>query len=120
MNRELLNFYTKDLSENSVKKATYIVREYLRYSKVISEGNVNTLGSEEGCAVSLDEFLHAVKILLAHSHNTCDKTTEVEFFRCENDCRYNNGCNAFCDGEYSLGTEKKLQLCKHYSDSWDV
>lgn len=117
MERDFLDYIIKDMSKNNVKRACYIVREYLRYSEV---GTNNTLTCKEGCAVSLQEYLEAVKVLLSYSYENSDKTTEVELFCCESDCSRNNGCGGFCNGEFSLSkssNEKQLKLCKYYSDS---
>lgn len=120
MDRDFLNYIIKDMPKNSVKRACYIVREYLRYSEIVKIGQDKALTSSEGCAVTLEEYLEASKVLLAYSYENSQKTTEVELFSCENDCSHNHGCFDFCNGEFSLSSDKKLKLCKYYSDSWYV
>ncbi len=120
MEKGYFNFITKDMEKNSVKRACYIVREYLRYSKKIrTEDDSEALTIEEGCAVTLDEFLEASNILLAYSFKNSQDTTIQEFFYCENDCSHNNGYNGFCKGEFSLSNKsnRELKLCEYYSDS---
>ena len=117
MEREFFEFVIKNMPKNSVKRACYIVREYSRYSKIETD---SILTCEEGCAVSLHEYLEAVKVLLAYSYENSDMLTEVEQFACESDCSHNNGCVGFCNGEFSISKkshDKTLKLCKYYSDS---
>lgn len=116
MQREYLEFIIKDLPENSVKRACYIVREYLRYSKIAKINQDCVLKSSEGCAVTLEEYIEASKILLANSFENTDDDTCIEQFYCESDCSYNNGYGGFCKGEFCLSDSAKT-LCKHYADS---
>lgn len=118
MEKEYLNFIVKDMPKNNVRRACYIVREYLRYSEQTKIGQDEVLKSGKGCAVTLEEYLDAMRVLLAYSYESSQKTTEVELFCCESDCSHNNGCGGFCDGEFSINSSnKKLKLCKYYSDS---
>jgi hypothetical protein len=117
MDRETLNYIIDDMPKNSVKRACYVVREYLRYSNEIKIDQEEVLQCEEGCAVTLKEYLEASKILLAYSFENSKKETNIELFNCENDCSHNNGCTGFCMGEFSVSKEKNLNLCKYYSDS---
>ena len=110
MERGYLDYITKDMSKTNVRRACYIVREYLKYSN----------DNKDKCAVSSQEYLEAVNILLAYSYENSDSMTEVELFVCESDCSHNNGFGGFCNGEFSLSknsNDKTLKLCKHYSDS---
>lgn len=121
MNKEYLKFIIKDMPKNSVKRACYIVREYLRYAEQIKIGQDKVLKIEEGCAVTLEDFVEATQILLSYSYENSQKTTEVELFTCNNDCSHNNGCIGFCSGEFSIvSSDKKLKLCKYYSDSQNI
>jgi hypothetical protein len=120
MDRGYFNYIIKDLPKNSVKRACYIVREYLRYSTTKKINQDEVLKNEEDCCVTLEEFLEASQILLSYSYENSKDTDEIEFSSCENDCQYNNGCNGFCEGEFSLTSypnPKKLKLCKYYLDS---
>lgn len=116
MQREYLEFIIKDLPENSVKRACYIVREYLRYSEIAKMNEDSVLKSKKGCAVTLEEYIEASKILLANSYENANDDTFVEQFYCESDCSHNNGCMGFCRGEFSISKSSKT-LCKHYADS---
>lgn len=119
MDRKFLDYIINDMPKNSVKRACYIVREYLRYSE---KGQDEVLKSSPGCAVTLEEYLEATKVLLSYSYQNSEEKTEIELFSCENDCSYNNGCNGFCKGEFSLSnnSKKQLKLCKYYSDSMNI
>ena len=118
MDKDYFNFIIKDMPKNSVKRACYIVREYLKYSKKVEVNDDIVLKSNEKCAVTLEEYLEAVRILLAYSYENSDALTEVELHHCECDCgqiKYNN----FCKGEFSVVDEdtdktKNLKLCKYY------
>ncbi len=106
MTKNDLEFYTKDLKENSVRRACYIVREYLR-CKDYNFSNPS---------VSEEEFYDALNILLAHSYQTSDEKTVVEQWCCDGDCDRNNGFYGFCPGEFQIDAKKRT-LCKYYLDS---
>lgn len=116
MDRNEFNFIIKDMPENSVRRACFIVREYLRYSQKEKVGQEEILKSSQGCAVTLEEYYQATKILLAYSYENSEKNTIQELFKCESDCSHNHGCGDFCQGEFSLSNQSK-KLCKYYSDS---
>lgn len=121
MNREQFNNIIKDMPKNSVKRACYIVREYLRYSQIKMIEQDKVLKCDEGCAVTLEEYLEASRILLAYSYKNSDNKTEIELFQCINDCNNNNGCSGFCKGEFELSSEvKTLNFCRNYSDPYNI
>lgn len=103
MDRRDFDFCVKDYPLNSVKRACYIVREYIR--------------NKESGAVSKEEYDKALRILLAYSYTTSDEKTTVETWSCDSDCSKNTGFG-FCDGEFQL--EPKKPRCKHFSDSWNI
>ena len=105
MNKDDFEILTKDLKENSVRKACYVAREYLRCKKY----NVPSSFIKE------EEFYNALNILLAHSYQTSDDKTIVEFWHCESDCDRNNSLFGFCPGEFQID-EQKRTLCKYYID----
>ena len=113
MNREYLDYLTKDMEENSVKKACYYVREYLRYADVTENGIVQN--HPKRCAVTNDEFIKSLNIILGHSYNTSnDDTILNNMGYCEADCKHNSGNQSFCKGEFTLSKSKKL--CKYYNE----
>ncbi len=91
------------LPENSVKRACYVVREYIK----------NDFSSP---LVSEEEFYSSLRILLAHAYQTSDDKTTVEQWYCENDCDRNNGLFEFCPGEFQINGKSRT-LCKYYIDS---
>jgi len=121
MERRYFDFITKDMPENSVKRACYVVREYLRCSRVTGNGESKVLiCNEDICAVTLEEYLEASKILLAYSYENSDEKTIQELFSCESDCCRNNGLSGFCEGEFSLSSSKTKKICKKYADSYNL
>lgn len=100
MTKELFYLLTKDLEPNSVKKACFIVREFLRESQDID------------CAVSFEEYLEATKLILAYTYQTSDASTTVNLYYCSPDC-VEGGNYGFCEGEFSCN-DKSLKLCPHY------
>ena len=111
MNRTDFNLITKDLPLNSVKRACYIVREYIR-CKV--DNNLDC------CAVTKQEYNAALNILLAYSFTTSENDTTVEQWTCDSDCNKNNGLCGFCDGEFQINSKTGKQLCKYYSNPLDI
>lgn len=105
MNRCEFDAITSNLSEGSVKRACYVVREYRRCEK---SGNLDM------CAVSKEEFDSALDIVLAYSYQTSDKDTFAEQWQCESDCCSNN--RGFCKGEFQIDNARSKKLCKYYLD----
>ncbi len=100
MTKELFYLLTEKLELNSVKKACFIVREFLRESQDIN------------CAVSFEEYLEAIKIILAYSYQTSDEFTTVDLYYCPGNC-VDNGKYGFCEGEFSRN-DNSLKLCPYY------
>ena len=111
MNKSEFEYATHGIPKNSVKRACYIVREYMRNEK---------LGIENYCAVTKEEYDEAVSILLTFSYLNSENDTFVEQFKCEGDCTKNNGFCGFCQGEFQLGNKKEKKLCKYYSDPSNI
>ena len=105
-----IRFITGNLHKDSVKKACYIVREYMRCEKT---GNLDI------CAVSKDEYNEALRVLLAYSYQTSDNNTVAEQWLCDSDCDRNNGIYGFCPGEFQIDNHSGKKLCKHYVDSFN-
>ena len=118
MEKEIFALYTKDLPKNSVKRACYVVREFLRYRKVTQNKETKTLECEvlPGCAVTFEEYEEARNIILSYAYQNATKSDKAELFFCEGDCVQNDyGNDAFCKGEFSIHP-KSLNLCPHYMD----
>ena len=96
------NIDTRCFDDDSVIKACYIVREYIR-----CEGN-------EECAVTKEQYDEAVTRLLTFSYLHCEMDTKVpQYSVCHEDCIYRR--DRFCLGEFQLNTHfKEKVLCKHY------
>lgn len=119
MDKEIFAWYTKDLPRNSVKRACYVVREFLRYTKVTQNQETGTLECEvlPGCAVTFEEYEEARNVILSYAYQNATKLDKVELFVCDDDCIQNDyGNDAFCKGEFSLHS-KSLNLCPYYMDS---
>lgn len=95
----------------SVKRACYIIKEYVRCEK---------LGKLESCAVTKKEFDDALKIVVAFSYKESNDDTMPEQWMCDSDCLRNNGADGFCPGEFQIENKKTKRMCKHYWDSSNV
>ena len=102
---------TKDLPIDSVKKACYIVREYTRCEK---SGNL------EYSAVTKKEYDIALGIILAFAFTNSKDDTTVEQWLCDSDCNRNDGLCGFCKGEFQINNKTGKQMCKYYSNPFDI
>ena len=111
MERDYFNFVLKELPKDSVKRACYVVREYIRCE---NSGNL------DNCAVSKEEYDSALAIILAYSFQTSNNDTLVEQWQCDSDCNRNNGVENFCPGEFQISNEPCKKMCKYYSNPFDI
>ena len=102
MTKEEFEYFISQFGE--VKKACYIVREYLR----CEIQNIESV-------ISKDEYIEAVRILLAYTYANCNDFSTINRWYCENDCTHNDGLYPYCPGEFQLDRDSK-KLCKYYSD----
>lgn len=100
MTKAFFYLLTKDLDLKSVKKACLTVQEFLREPQ------------EDKCVVSSEEYLEALKLILAYSYQTSDEFTTVDLYYCLDDCVW-SGNYGFCEGEFSRN-DNSLKLCPHY------
>lgn len=105
MDKGWFDFIVKEYPKNSVKKACYVVREYMRCKRY------NDL---ENCAVTEKEFLESLNILLAFGYTNSDKDTIAKRWTCDSDCNRNNGMYAFCPGEFQIDRNSE-SFCEYYS-----
>ena len=92
-----------EVRPGGVKEACLIVKEYL--------SNLDDLTKS---AVTKDEYIEAVNILINYSFENSDKNTMIEEFYCKEDCRMNTEFNV-CKGKFSTSNKGK-KLCKYYMD----
>ena len=92
-----------EVKEHGVKEACLMVKEYL-----------NNLEDITKSAVTKEEFIEAITIILNYSFTSSNKNTVVKEYYCKEDCRMNTEF-CFCKGEFSLSSNSK-KLCKHYLD----
>ena len=95
------------MTKDGVKRACYIVKEYLRY--------VNN-GYMDDCAVTYEEYELALKRILAFAFNKSDYDTVEYLGKCEVDCKYTD--KLFCDGEFSVDKNHAEGPCRYYSPDW--
>lgn len=95
----------------SVKRACYIIKEYVRCEK---------LGKLESCAVTKKEFDDALKIVVAFSYEESNDDTMPKQWACDSDCVKNNGVDGFCPGEFQVDNTKGKTLCKYFNDSYNL
>lgn len=100
MNKEQFDYITRKLPEDSIKKACYTVREYIR------EPNTK--------AVTQEQFNKALTMVLAYAYTKSTDDETIKLYKCESDC-YNNCGIGFCPGEFQIDNQPASQLCKHYS-----
>jgi len=115
MERTEFDFAVKHIKciPEGTKEACVIVREFLQTRPRIQAG----LHS----AVTTEEFLKAVKTLMAYSWENRENDCVPEFYHCDNDCSNIQRC-IFCPGEYQLagkdekGMSLSKKLCPHFRD----
>lgn len=95
--KEVFDYATKDLIKGGVKEACYIIKARLRGEKYIND----------------EQFYDAIRVVLAHSFETSDEKTKVDFSYCDCDCTYISNYG-FCHGEFSVDKSKAKKLCKYY------
>lgn len=112
MKREELEFILKSnrYLEGGTKEACVKVRNFLEYAK--NPGN--QLHSPMSC-VTADEFVEAVKILMAFAFRQED--TIPERWRCDNDCRKVN--SLLCPGECNI-SKTADKTCSYFMDEGDI
>lgn len=111
-----------DCIPNGSKEACIKVREYLKYLK-LDKDNI----SSPICDVTNEEFIDAVKVLMAFAWQNKDKDCVPETWYCDNACQ-NIDLDAiclFCNGEFQLakkdeqGKNLSKKLCPYFVDSSD-
>ena len=108
IDKNYYEYLTKDFPENSVRKACYDVREFMRSQKYGTMDN----------AVTEEEFYKSLDILLAYSYEQSNDETVVEQYYCDSECERNNGIYGFCPGEFQINSKSRV-LCRHFMDSSD-
>ena len=91
----------RELKKGGVQEACLIVKEYL-----------SNLSDTTKSAVTYEEYLDAVHILMNYSYENSNKDTIIDECYCEYDCRMNTEFNV-CKGTFSLSSKGK-KLCKYY------
>ena len=100
---------SNDFKTGGTKEACVKARDFLKYV----EKSENGIISNNSC-VSSEEFVEAVKTLIAYSFGKED--TVPKRWYCDNDCRYVH--SSFCKGECNIDNSS-LNLCPFYSQEWD-
>lgn len=118
MKKENFEINKSGFLKGGTREACVIVREALTNSDVHIGSMASdslTLGSTS--AVSIDEFLEAVRVLMAFSYSQED--TIPERYECvDADCA-NNYHATFCHGEFSLDNREltlKRKPCPYYRE----
>ena len=91
----------RELRQGGVQEACLKVKEYLL-----------NLDNPDNAAVTREEFIDSVNILMNYSYENSNKDTIVEECYCEYDCRMNTEFNV-CKGTFSVSGKGK-KLCKYY------
>lgn len=119
MNQEDFERNKKGYLKGGTKEACVTIREAL-ISIRTHKGSIapDSFSFGENSTVSMEDFLEAVKTLMAFSYSQED--TIPERFQCvDADCKYNYH-TTFCPGEFRLGNEATLERkkCPYYRE-WD-
>ena len=119
MERKMFDFCVEEIKcvPGGSKEACVIAREYLQNCKLLSSG----LNSPKS-AVTTEEFVEAIRVLMASAWENRANDSVPERWYCESDCS-NIDKLIFCPGEYQLASQEQnptLKLCPHYRDSWYV
>lgn len=108
MTREELTSVLKqnDYFEGGTKEACIKAREFLRVA--INLENQISLPTTLSC-VTVDEFMNAVKTLIAFSY--CQEDSVPEKWQCDSNCHRN--LNIPCPGEFNIDKSAK-KMCPFY------
>ncbi len=107
------------------KEACLKVREFIQNSTIDQKGNIIP---SKASAVDSNEFMEAVRVLMAFSWQKKGQDCVPERFVCDSDCSLNQP--GFCPGEFQLFKKESLEKdgdgkvkakrCPHFRDSWDI
>lgn len=114
MEKEMIDFMIKSNKylSGGTKEACVKVREFLHYSST-DKDTVRT----QGCsAVNAEEFVEAVKVLMASAFQREDEIPER--WHCDSDCERITTC-FFCKGEFNLNKESN-KLCPFFVDEGTI
>lgn len=108
MEKNKLDYILKknNFLEGGTKEACIKAREFIRYSSIFEDG----ISSKLSC-VSDEEFLKAVKTLIAFSFNQDD--TIPETWSCDSDCKRIS--QDICPGECNINKDSS-KTCPYFID----
>lgn len=108
MERNKLDFLLKknNFLEGGTKEACIKARDFIRYSSISEDG----ISSKLSC-ISDEEFIRAVKVLIAYSFSQDDIIPET--WLCDSDCKRIN--ETLCPGECNLNKDSS-KLCPYFID----
>ena len=121
MDKREMEFMIKQFNciPDGTKQACIKIREYLQNGCVTQNG-IKTITS----AVTNDEFIAAVNILLAYAWQNKENDCVPETWYCDSDC--SRVCNAICPGEFQLGNKDEngktlaKKRCPYFADSYFI
>ena len=108
MERNKLDFLLKknNFLEGGTKEACIKARDFIRYSSISEDG----ISSKLSC-ISNEEFLRAVKVLIAYSFKQED--TIPETWLCDSDCK--RITETLCPGECNINKDSS-KICPYFID----
>ena len=123
MKREKVDFTIKQNNciPGGSKEACIKVREYLQNIKQ-TQPEITVSSS---CSVSNQEFVDAVKVLMAYAWQNRENDCLPDMWYCDNDCSNIDTC-IFCPGEYQLapkdenGKSLSKKLCPYFIDQGNI
>jgi hypothetical protein len=125
MERKMLDFAVSNMKciEGGTKEACVYVREYLQNCMVPKYENKDI--SSVNSAVTSDEFIEAVRVLMGYAWENRKDDNIPETFYCDKDCSYID-THYICPGEFQLAQKDEVgkpfskKLCPHFMDSSNV
>lgn len=108
LDRDEVEFVLSDNNyiKGGTKEACVKVRQVLKNS----QNNYNQLNAST-CSIQIEEFIEAVKVLMAAAFKKEDEIPETWY--CENDCKMIS--NLLCPGECNLSNDSEKR-CPFYID----
>lgn len=103
---------------NGSKEACMKVREFLQNVKESEHG----ITTSHYCAVNNQEFLDAVRVLMAFAWQNKENDCVPEMWYCDSDCSNIDSC-VFCPGEFQVaprdekGKSLGKKICPYFADS---
>jgi len=128
MERDFFDYVTETLNcvKGGSKEACLKVREFIQNANLDEDGKIIV---SKHSAVNGEEFLEAVRVLMAFAWQNKEQDMVPERFICDHDCSRLTQ-DIFCPGECQVISKEalnknetskvKAKKCPYFQDSWDI